>query len=694
MKLKIFQPVSVSTLCLVLFFIFTQQTLAETFSGRVIDHNGNPVPDLTVELRKFNNDETELSMTDETGFFSVSGTDFPVKLNLHLKNDTPYEISMITIDGMIYFPCKHPNYADDFVFSIADGEDIKDVQIHVRKLTLIRGQVLNPDGTPLSNVDVSFNLSGLTLNGSPSIIRDVLIRLDADGYFEKYVDGPGYYTLIVKYKKEIATTEFIYITGKLEEDKLVLRLGGKIAANLNDEVKILPPRLPIQQREIQQIPPLTNLSLEQKSSITGRVMDTQGNIVSDMQISLQPMQLQYGVFFPEKYRICTSNDTTDEKSQTNTAKSKTTSDNIDNRLPPRNRLTSHLTSTGIFSFKEIEYGPLQLFVLPEDITLSELPSDIRTLDHFETKYEILSVKFGDMIFRKTSDQQSILSHIIFGIKPETKIDNIEITVKERTSITGRIVYADGTPLTNRNTELRIKEPQGRIVHLGDADGYTSSANIRTDDYGNFSIYIEKLGDYSFHVKYIYLTAEAGPITIKDNTQQNDLILKLNGKLIFPDTTSEDQAAVDEEQIPDVWVVNPSNGHSYKLIVCEDWHDAHLKATQNGAHLISINDNAEHKWIQEIYGSGFFWIGLNDLEKEGEWKWDGGEAVTYEVWEKNELFLDENLTDAEKDYVVMNLNGAWESTGPQSTVWFMTRQAILENDGLVSTIPLQSEPSEE
>ena len=190
----------------------------------------------------------------------------------------------------------------------------------------------------------------------------------------------------------------------------------------------------------------------------------------------------------------------------------------------------------------------------------------------------------------------------------------------------------------------------------------------------------------FHVKYIVLTAEAGPITIKDNKQQNHLFLKLNGKLLFPDSSSEDQAAVDEEQLVDVWVVNPSNGHSYKLIECEDWYDAHHKATLNGAHLISINDATEHKWIQEIYGSGFFWIGLNDLDKEGEWMWDGGEAVTYEAWEKNELFSDGNLTDAEKDYVVMNLNGAWQSTGPQSTVWIMTRQAILENDGLLSTIP--------
>ena len=169
---------------------------------------------------------------------------------------------------------------------------------------------------------------------------------------------------------------------------------------------------------------------------------------------------------------------------------------------------------------------------------------------------------------------------------------------------------------------------------------------------------------------------------------------MNGVLLFPDTTSEDKAAADEEQIPDVWVVNPINGHSYKLIVCDDWHDAHHKATQNGAHLVSINDEAEHKWIQEIYGSGFFWIGLNDLEKEGEWKWDGGEPVTFKNWETIELFPDGNLTDDEKDHVVMNLNGAWQATAPQSTLWTMTRQAILENDRLLSTIQPKSETQNE
>ncbi len=701
MKLKSFHSVSVFILCQVFLLLFSPLTQAETFSGRVVDGSGNPVPDVTVALHEYKNEMAELSITDDDGDFSITSTSFPVKLNLHPKNNTPYAISRIIIDGIIYYPGLHPNFSKGLVFSIVGGVDIKNVQIQVRKRTLIRGRVLNPDGTPLSNVDVRLDLSGQSINGSSPIIRGMLIQLDAEGYFQKYVDGPGYYTFSVEYQKKIATTDEMFITGKPEKDKLVLMLGGKTATNLNDEEKDLQKQLQRQHREISEIEPITTLSSKEKSSFSGRVVDTQGNTVSELQIGLKPMQLRHGLFFPEMFRI----GVIDDISQTKPIDSSIESEDIDNKLPPRNTLISVLSTTGTFSFNEIEYGPLRLFIRPDYGILesSKKRPDYGILesskksnpDQLESEFEIFSIRIGSMIFGDFIDHQfSPLNQGTFAINPGAKINNVKITVKRKASISGKIVYADGTPLKSRITKLRIKEPQGKRVRLGDADGYTSSVNIQTDDYGNFSIYVEKPGDYYFHVKYILLSAEAGPITIKDEVQQEDLILKLNGKLLFPDSSSEDQATADEEQLVDVWVVNPSNGHSYKLIECEDWYDAHHKAIQNGAHLISINDEAEHKWISEIFGRGFFWIGLNDLEKEGEWKWDGGEAVTYEVWEKNELFLDGDLTDAEKDYVVMNLNGAWQSTGPQSTIWFMTRQAILENDGLLSTIQPQSESQDE
>lgn len=693
MKHKTFHSVSVPMLLIAIFLSFSPLSQAETFSGRVLDGSGNPVPDVTVALHEYRNQMAELSITDDDGFYSVSGTNFPVKLDLHPRNNTPYVISMINIAGMIYYPNQNPNLSNGLVFSIVDGVDIKNVQIQVRKRTLIRGRVLNPDGTPLSNVDVRLDLSGQSINGSSPMIRGMLIQLDAEGYFQKYVDGPGYYTLSVEYQKKIAKTDEMFITGNPEKDKLVLMLDGKTATNLNDEENDLQKQRQRQHSIINQIEQITTFSSKEKSSFSGSVVDTQGNTVSELQIGLKPMQLRHGIFFPEMSRIGVINDKVSDISQTKQIDSLIKSEDIDNKLPPRNILISGLSTTGKFSFNEIESGPLRLFILPEDGTLDTAKKS--NPDQLVSEFEIFSVRIGDMIFGNFIDRHlSPLNQGTFAINPGTIINNVEITVKRKTSISGKIVYSDGTPLKNRNTKIRIKEPQGKIKWLGDADGYTSSAYIQTDDYGNFSVFVEKSGDYYFHVKHIVLSAEAGPITIKDKSQQNDLILKLNGKLLFPDSSSEEQIAIDEEQLVDVWVVNPANGHSYKLIECEDWYDAHHNATQNGSHLLSINDEAEQKWISEIFGSGFFWIGLNDLEKEGEWKWDGGEAVTYVRWETNELFPDGNLTDAEKDYVVMNLNGAWQATGEHSTVWIMTRQAILENDGLLSTIQPKSKSLEE
>ena len=73
----------------------------------------------------------------------------------------------------------------------------------------------------------------------------------------------------------------------------------------------------------------------------------------------------------------------------------------------------------------------------------------------------------------------------------------------------------------------------------------------------------------------------------------------------------------------VWIVNPANGHAYKRVPCESRDAAVAQATQEKAHLVTINDAEEQAWLAAVFGHEFYWIGLSDAEKEGQWEWDNG-----------------------------------------------------------------------
>ena len=132
----------------------------------------------------------------------------------------------------------------------------------------------------------------------------------------------------------------------------------------------------------------------------------------------------------------------------------------------------------------------------------------------------------------------------------------------------------------------------------------------------------------------------------------------------------------------VWAVNPENGHAYIKIRCKSLEDAKEEAASQGAHLVTINDEAEAKWLLGLFGNYLYWIGLSDAEKEGEWVWQNGEPLTYTNWGDKHSFPRSTLSPEEKDSAVMTfINGQWHAVGPGDLFWRMTKLAILERADL-------------
>jgi hypothetical protein len=104
-----------------------------------------------------------------------------------------------------------------------------------------------------------------------------------------------------------------------------------------------------------------------------------------------------------------------------------------------------------------------------------------------------------------------------------------------------------------------------------------------------------------------------------------------------------------------WQVNPANGHLYKLVGPGTWQDCENLAMAMGAHLVTINNNAEQQWLVNTFGnSERYYIGYTDAGQEGTWRWVSGETADYTNWAPGEP----NNYGGGENYSAMN----WDSQG--------------------------------
>ena len=84
------------------------------------------------------------------------------------------------------------------------------------------------------------------------------------------------------------------------------------------------------------------------------------------------------------------------------------------------------------------------------------------------------------------------------------------------------------------------------------------------------------------------------------------------------------------------------------------------AVAEEAHLVSINNEAEQKWLVEVFGREPFLIGLTPVENQAEWQWTSGEPVAYTNWTLRGL-----ATARDALVFVSMIDGKWRIGTPES-----------------------------
>jgi len=334
----------------------------------------------------------------------------------------------------------------------------------------------------------------------------------------------------------------------------------------------------------------------------------------------------------------------------------------------------------------------------------------------ESDIRFVSIKLNKLTFFYSEEPHSHFANLTFGLKPNVNLDDVVITVEKRMKIIAKVVFANGKPVANAEIDLDM-EVQAR--EFGSRGGGYRTNNF-TNAEGYFVEYRDNPGYYTISVEYKGYKGGAGPFVLTKDKHPENLVIKLDGSPVEKKQTKKNNKEFDEEKARDLvqgllgnravpppmirpavpqkpekifWIINPANGHAYAIINCRNWYDAQQKAIQEGAHLVSINNEEEQFWLEVLF-RGSVWIGLNDVEKEGEWVWDSGEPVTYTNWASSLPFPDDS-PETERDLVAMTFfEGGWHAAGPNSHTYRFTHAAIIEKDGLVSKVPKPEDTEDE
>ena len=255
---------NVSIVSLVVLLAAACYCSAAVFSGKVVDVEGNPVPDVMVTIDsykgKFIPDRHRFEMnervfpppepaaTNANGAFSIDNIVSPTVNALKLFNgfQSDYELISIEMQGISFYLPRHGRIMHEgFPFGVEEESDIEDVKITVRLRMKISGQVLDADGVPLSDARVDMRVKSRSKDGGGRGSGGGTRTLDEEGKFTRYVNSPAYYTVSVTYQGQTVESKEIFLEQGQRLEGLTLKLKEKTEEpEIPEEVRELIQRQP------------------------------------------------------------------------------------------------------------------------------------------------------------------------------------------------------------------------------------------------------------------------------------------------------------------------------------------------------------------------------------------------------------------------------------------------------------------
>ncbi len=378
------------------------------------------------------------------------------------------------------------------------------------------------------------------------------------------------------------------------------------------------------------------------TTFSGRVIDEIGNPITGLTIAIVPVEDGNGAWFPIQ---------------------------VEGPDRPNDPMAfqAETDSEGRFVIIDAIVGPVLLELFPYN----------------RPEAEILKVQIGDMFLY--ASEESWGRGVVFSAEPGERIEDIEITVQRFLQLRGEVLKMDGSPLANAQ---RIKFRIRRLSLDGEYDG-SSSQSVETDIEGNFVQYMDRyMGGPAFYimsVTYQEHQVQLDPIVVKPEELFHEVVFTFEVPLPpdMPENAPRGFHAGASARFgggldaKNVWVINPANGHAYKKIRFRDVEDAIAHAAKENAYLVTINDEAEQNWLDQVFVAHHALIGLSDVEEEGRWQWHSGEPVTYTNWARDEP----NATGkGDEDYVILFAN-QWVDIGHGDVRWRFIQSVLLEKEEL-------------